>query len=135
MPANPLIPTSPAPPWQTPPTATHLAQITLARSRGTKIRRASLCALISGWTLAVFAFLPMLFSITSPDGLILGTGMAIVSFIELRGAGELKRLDSTAPRRLALNQAALGVMLFLYGAYRLWLGLNDPSPLPPELAM
>ncbi|HEY7088339.1 MAG TPA: hypothetical protein VH518_09645, partial [Tepidisphaeraceae bacterium] len=42
----------------------------------------------------------------------------------------LKRLDRTAPRRLAINQIAFGILLFSYGAFCLWTALHAP---PDEL--
>jgi hypothetical protein len=55
--------------------------------------------------------------------------MAVVSYFEFHGAGELKRLRLHAPRRLAMNQIAFGVLLFLYAAASLWTSLHAPSEL------
>ena len=90
----------------------HRAQIVAARKLGGKLRAAGIVAAVDGWTLGVFAVLTILFSLTSPVALILGAGMLAVSYFELRGSGDLKRLDLRAPRILTLNQFALGTMLF-----------------------
>ncbi|MHC4766382.1 MAG: hypothetical protein ACYTF2_14895 [Planctomycetota bacterium] len=77
-----------------------LVAITQARRQGRKISRAATVAAVSGWTLAVFAFLTLLFGLFSLTSLLLGVGLGIVAYIELRGSRELRRFDETAPRRL-----------------------------------
>jgi hypothetical protein len=118
-------------PWTTPPTPMHLEQLAAARRRSTKIRRAIATATFSAWTTALFAGLTMLCSVTSPLGFALGAGMAVVSYVEFKGVGHLKRLDRAAPTWMAKNQIVFGVILFLYGAISLWQSLN--APLPPEV--
>ncbi len=110
----------------------HLAQITAARATGAKIRRASAVAMTGGWLTGTFAALTILTSLNSAIGLFLGTGMAVVSYFEFRGSGELKRLTLGAPRRLAINQIAFGVLLFVYAAVSLWQSIHSPSPLLAE---
>src|SRR5689334_14635311 len=101
------------------PTPEHLAQIAAARSASAKIRRATNVALTGGWVTGTFAAITIVSSLTSPVALALGVGMAFVSYFEFHGAGELKRLEPRAPKRLALNQIAFGVLLFLYSAISL----------------
>ena len=105
----------------------HLEQIAAARKLGVKIRRAVGVATFSGWTTAVFAMLTLFMGFTSLYGFLLGAGMAFVSLFEFRGASEIKRLDRTAPRRLAINQLAFGAMLFAYSGISLWSMVHDPS--------
>jgi hypothetical protein len=120
-------------PWASAPTPEHLEQIAKARLLGKKVRRAQSVANFSAWTTAIFATASIVFSLTSLWGMVLGIGMAIVSFYEFRGAGELRRLDVTAPKRLAINQAAFGIMLFAYGAVCLVTNLNTPSDLQAQI--
>jgi hypothetical protein len=117
-----------------PPTREHLEQIAAARILGKKIRRAASVAAFSGWTIAIFAVLTLIFSLTDPPALLLAIGMGITAYFELRGAGELKSLDRTAPRRLAINQLVLGAFLFLYGAFKLWQSIRHPESLMAEVA-
>ena len=91
----PLPPNSP---FTSPPTAIHLEQITAAKNLGTKIRRAISVANFSGWTIAIFAILTFISGIFSLPALLLGAGTEIIAYYELRGAGEMKRLDRTAPK-------------------------------------
>ena len=106
-----------------------LAQIVAARKLGAKIDRAVSFATLDGWVTGIFAALTIVGSITSPVGLILGVGMAVVSYHGFQGAKGLKRLDLAAPRRLALNQLAFGAMLFIYGGINTWISYRDPHPL------
>ena len=125
MPEPPPIPSNPSPGLS----PEHRAQIVAARRLSGKLRAAAAVAAVDGWTLGVFAVLTILFSLTSPVALALGAGMLAVSYFELRGARDLKRLDPRAPRLLTLNQFALGAMLFVYGAINLWLSLHEAHPM------
>ena len=116
-----------------PPTREHLAQIAAAKSLGKKIRRAVNYATIDGWTIAVFGGLTAITSLFSALGLVLGVGMMIVAWFEFRGASALKRLDPGAPRRLAINQVALGGLLFLYAGISLWMAMHQPSAFSADI--
>jgi hypothetical protein len=116
-------------PLNSPPTPQHLEQIAAAKTLGKKISRAVGVAKLSGWTIAIFAVLTFLSGLFSFSAMVLGLGMGIVAYFELRGAGELKRLDPTAPRRLAINQLALAAILFLYGGWELLQSIRHPQSL------
>jgi len=105
----------------TPPPLTpdQLAQLTAARLAGRKIRRAVSVATFDGWTIAIFAALTFLCGLSSPATILLGLGMAVVSYVELTNAAKLRRVDPSAPRRLAFNQLALASMLILYALWSL----------------
>jgi hypothetical protein len=123
----------PPSPFTSPPTPAHLQQIADAKRLGAKIRRAISVAKFSGWTTAIFAVSTVVLSIGSFWGVALGTAMAVISVIEFRGVTELTRLDLNAPRRLALNQLAFGLMLLGYGAFMLVQSMTSPSALSPEV--
>jgi len=118
-------------PWTTPPTREHLAQIAVAKRTSAKIRRAVQAGTFSAWTTALFAITTLLFLAFGFSfwGFVLGAGMSVIALVEFRGVADLKRLDVTAPRRLALNQLAFCVGLFLYGAISLFSALQDPQAL------
>lgn len=101
--------------------------------RSAKIRRAVAYATFDAWTIAIFAALTILFGIFSPIGLAIGVAMAIVAFFEFRGAAQLRKLDTAAPRRLALNQCFLGLVLLTYAAYALWQVFTESNPLLDQL--
>ena len=108
-------------PWTTPPTQEHLAQIAVAKhqrenppgSAGRDVQRLDHCL----FAITTLLFLAFGFSFW---GFVLGAGMSVIALVEFRGVAHLKRLDVTAPRRLALNQLAFCVGLFLYGAISLF---------------
>ncbi len=129
------------PPGLTPDQLRALAE---ARARGAKIRRAITIAYFDFWSVGIFGALTLLGSLLSFSwpGLLVGIAMVTVAIVEFRAAQELKKLDPTAPRRLAINQLFFGLTLFTYAAYTLFVGLRDPgqysgilaSQMPPELA-
>lgn len=110
-------------------TPAHLEQLAAARRLSAKLRTAAVVAGIDGWSMVVFAVLTLLCGFTSLGGLVMGLGIGVVAALELRAAAALKRLDQQAPRRLAMNQIALAVLLFGYGAISLWQTLHSAHPL------
>jgi hypothetical protein len=98
-----------------------------AQARVSKLRRAANVARFDGWTVGFFAAITILTGFTSASALLLGTGMAIVAYVEFDGATKLRRLFPHAPRRLAINQACLGTMLILYALWQLYVGMSTAS--------
>jgi len=119
-------------------TPEQLQAIGEARQRGRKITRATSVATISGWSMAVFAFMTLFIWLISGDfslvALLLGIGLAVVAYVELRGAKRLRQLDDTAPRLLGFNQIGLGVMVSLYCCWGMWQAVAGPSPYDAYLA-
>ena len=85
-------------------------------------------ASFDGWSIGVFGGLTLLFGLTDFSSIALGLGMGVVAFIELRGAGRLRRLEAGAARTLGFNQVALGTMLMLYAMWHIVAQLTGPSP-------
>ena len=110
-------------------TAEHLAEIATARKLSAGLRRAVSVGQIDGWSIGVFGVITLLTSIGSMPGMVLGTGMAVLAFLQLKAAGRLSQLDEAAPGILARNQIILGTLLFLYGSISLWGAINNPAPL------
>ncbi len=109
-------------------TSEQFRALSAARLRARKVRRASGIAAFSGWSLAVFAmftFLGVVFG--SVSSLVLGVGLSVIAWNELRGAGLLRRLDMRGPRVLGFNQIALGAMIFLYAGWSLIHALSTSS--------
>jgi hypothetical protein len=109
-------------------TQEQLVAITLARRQGRKVSRAATVATISGWTLAFFSFISVLMGLFSLVSLLLGVGLGIVAYFELKGAKGLRQLDDAAPRRLGINQIALGVMIAVYCCWGIWMAVLGPGP-------
>src|SRR5687767_10290572 len=126
-----MIPvTLPAPssaPDRSPLSEDHLRQLAAANVAPRKIRPVVSIARFDGWTLAVFAALTALFGLTQPTTLLIAFAMTCIAVVEIRGAHRFQRLDLRAPRTLALNQLALGSLLILYAASRIYAELTGPG--------
>lgn len=106
----------------------HIAQLNEARARSRKVRRAAAVAAVSGWTLAFFAGITLLFAVFGDlVSLILGVALAVCATCELRGGAALRRLDPRAAKRLAVNQLVLGVIIVAYSGWSLNSALHDPK--------
>jgi hypothetical protein len=118
-PAPPLAKLAPAagPTAQPPLSAEHLQQLEAARKLGRKIAKAVSVALFDGWAVATFATLTFLLGLMSVPGMLMGAGMGVVAWLELRGARGLRRLDPAAARLLGYNQVGLGSILIVYALW------------------
>lgn len=111
-----------------------ITAIAAARQRARRISRAASVAALSGWTLAVFAAVSVVFGIFDLSSLVLGIGLAITAYVELRGSKALRRFDRNAPKWLAINQLALGLMLVSYGTWGIYSAIYAPSPYDSYIA-
>jgi hypothetical protein len=111
------------------PSPVHLSQIADARLRIKPISRAATVAIFNGWSLIVFALLTLATSLTSPWSVAGGLGLAAIAHFEFRGAKELRRLDIGAPRRLMINQLALGALLLIYAVAGICSSLSGANDL------
>jgi hypothetical protein len=102
---------------QQPLTPEHLRQLSAAQALGKKLARAVTVALFDGWAIATFATLTFLLGLGTVPGMLVGAGMGVVAYFELRGARGLRRLDPRAARTLGFNQVALGSLLI---GYSMW---------------
>ncbi len=95
-------------------------------------------AKFDAWTVAIFAaFTLMGVPFGSITCGVLGTGMAIVAFVEFKGIERLKRLDPTVAKVLAMNQVGLGLLLLGYAAYSIATagsGMEELKHESPEVA-
>src|SRR5205823_2905729 len=82
-----------------------------------------------GWSLIVFALVTLATGLRDPWSIAAGLGLAAIAHFEFRGAKELRRLDATAPTRLAFNQLALGALLLSYAIAGIYTSLHGPSEL------
>jgi hypothetical protein len=128
-PANPVTPDYRGPadkgPPVPPPTPAglspeHIAEVARAKTRSKKIQSAIRVATIDAWITAFFAVGAILTSCGGIDQILIGVALAVVAFNSFRGVRGLKRLDTAAPARLALNQILLASAIILYAAYQLW---------------
>ena len=114
--------------------AGQLRLIADARRQARKIRRAAVVAAFSGWSMAFFAATSIISGLFSLPALALGVGLSIVAVIELKGSKRLRAFDLAAPRRLALNQVGLAVLVTLYAAWGIAQALIGPGPYDEHIA-
>lgn len=89
---------------------------------GRAIARAVVYARFSGGTLVLLGLLSALVSARHPVSAGFAISVAVVAngVIELREAARLRRHDPRAPRRMALNQLALGLEIAAYSAWQVY---------------
>jgi hypothetical protein len=104
-----------------------LQALASARRRARKLSRTAGVARFSGWTMAIFAALTVAGSLCGDVGaLLVGIGLGVIAYHELRGAQLLRQFDQRGPRRLGYNQLALAGLLVAYALICLVLALRDP---------
>jgi hypothetical protein len=115
-----------------------------ATERAHKVFGAVKVATFNGWTIGIFAGITGLFALFgSVTALVMGAGMAVVSWNEFRGRTRLRQFDPQGPRLLGRNQ--VGFMSLLVG-YCLWsiyrtvtnpvtevLGLEEIAGIPADV--
>jgi len=111
-----------------------LQAITIARHQARKISRAAVVAAISGWSMAVFGTISLLAGLFSLPSFLLGIGLVVVAWVELRGARALRAVDLNAPRSLALNQLGVLVLVTAYAGWGVVTALVGPGPYDEQIA-
>ncbi len=102
-----------------------------ARERARSLNGAIRTATFNIWTIGAFAALTILFGRSSLTTLVLGIGMAVVTWNEYRGRALLRAFDPTGPQLLGRNQLGLMVLII---AYTLWSMYQTSANPAPELA-
>lgn len=115
-------------------TGDQLTALQSARARMKKVLSAARYASFNGWSLAVFGGFSLLFSLGQGVGALLGLGLAVCAWNELAGAAGLRRLEPSAIRRLAWNQAAIVAIVLFYAAWQVHAAQTAPSDLSQMLA-
>ena len=105
-----------------------LAEIELGRRQARTIRLTATVASISGWSLALFALATLASGVFGnwPD-LAVGIALAAVAFNELKGADQLRAFEPHVPKRLALGQLVLGVVIVAYAAWNWYAQIHNSS--------
>lgn len=105
----------------------HLQQLTDAKARARKVRRAASIAALSGWTMLVFAIISLAFAVFSDwSAWAVAIGLLLVSLNELRGGGLLRRADPAGATVLGWNQLILAALLVAYATWSLASALRQP---------
>jgi hypothetical protein len=111
----------PAPPQFSPE---HIQEIEIARKRMSKINFACAIAKLDGSCILGFGILSVICGITDVVGFLVGVGLIVIGYLEIRFAGQLKSLQKGAAKSLAINQCALSLLVILYALLQL---LGGPS--------
>ncbi|MBX3357015.1 MAG: hypothetical protein KF745_01170 [Phycisphaeraceae bacterium] len=100
---------SSAPGRATPPSISAEQAMVLdeARARAKKLFRAGAVAKVNGWTAGVFGVTAVIGGVFSWPAMVLGLGLCVAAWRELRGAAMMRRADVRAPSHLAWNQALI----------------------------
>lgn len=105
----------------------HLQQLSDAKVRARKVRRAASVAALSGWSMLVFAVLTLALAVFSDwSAWAVGIGLLIVSLNELRGSALLRKADPSGARVLGWNQLVLAALLVAYATWSLASALRQP---------
>ena len=132
----PATPTPPPPAGSDSPlTAEHIQQLRDAETRAKKLRKAARMAAFNGGTFAFFAVVSFLIAMISLArgewdvvGFVMGAGLAVVAWNELRGKKLLQQFDAKGPRLLGWNQIGLMGLILAYCAYMIAAAYVGPGP-------
>jgi hypothetical protein len=92
---------------------------------------ASRVAAFNGWTIGFFAVVSILFGLTSPTGLLIGAGLAVIARNEFAGRRRLNAFDVSGLELLWRNQ--IGFMALIV-VYCLWAIFGPSADLDPAVA-
>ena len=119
----------------------HLDQITLARQRARKVRKACTVAMVNACILIAFSGLTLLMSMLAMMfgqfdllGLIMGSALAALAWNELRGRGLLARIQLRGCGVLGWNQLGLMAIVLAYSIWMIGHAIWGPSPYDEAIA-
>jgi hypothetical protein len=121
-----MPPTPPATHDGGPLSPEHQKELVQATERARKVLGAVKVATFNGWTIGVFAAITLLFALFSMTALVVGAGMAVVSWNEFRGRTMLRAFDPKGPRLLGRNQVGFMSLLVGYCLWSIYRTLTNP---------
>jgi hypothetical protein len=104
-----------------------LQQIAVANKRSRVVLRAAGVATFNGWTIGLCAALCLPFVYWDIRTLLIVACLAVVAYVELRGARLLRVYDPRGPRLLGFNQLVLLALIVAYCSWNLYRGLTGPD--------
>jgi len=102
-----------------------------AQKRAAGFLSAGKVAAFNGWTIGFFAVVSILFGLTSPTGLLIGLGLAVVARNEFVGRSRIQALDVSGLELLWRNQVGFMALII---AYCLWAIFGPSADLDPAVA-
>jgi hypothetical protein len=103
-------------------------ELTAARDRAKPLAGAIRTATFNIWTIGAFAALTILFGLFSLTALVLGLGMAVVTWNEYKGRAKLRAFDPAGPRLLGRNQLGLMALIIVYALWSMYRTTANPDP-------
>ncbi|HKJ03146.1 MAG TPA: hypothetical protein VJ997_11845 [Longimicrobiales bacterium] len=99
-----------------------------AKERSRAFMGAVRTATFNIWTIGSFAAITILFGLFSLTALVLGIGMAVVTWNEYRGRAMVRRFEPEGPRLLGRNQLGLMVLIIAYALWSMYQTTANPDP-------
>ena len=99
-----------------------------------RLHKAAALALFNGVSCGVFAVGCLVMAFTGLEALVMGIGLAAVSWNELRCRKLLRQFDPHALRQLTWNQLAIMGLMVFYCLWQIVHGLTGPNPYQPYIA-
>ena len=99
-----------------------------AKERSRPFMGAARTATFNIWTLGAFAAVTILFGLFSLTALVLGIGMAVVTWNEHKGRAMVRRFDPAGPRLLGRNQLGLMALIIVYALWSMYQTTAHPDP-------
>lgn len=122
-----------------PLTAEHMRQLAAADIRAKKLNKAGGVALFNGISIAIFSVFSLMWGLGELaidrfnlgkldwETFIIGAGLGVIAWNELRGRTLLRQYNPRAPRVLGLNQLALLGLIVAYAVWMLVKALLAPN--------
>lgn len=98
-----------------------------ARDRAKPVMRAARWARFNAWSMGIFAALTIIFGLFSFTAIVLGVGLAVVTWNEYRGGRMLMGFDPAAPRLLGRNQLGLMALIMAYALWSIYRARTHPD--------
>ena len=99
-----------------------------AKERYRGCMKAARTATFNIWSIGSFAGITILFGFFSLTAMLLGIGMAVVTWNEYRGRALLRRFDPAGPLLLGRNQLGLMALIVVYALWSMYRAHTNPDP-------
>ena len=99
-----------------------------AKERYRGCMKAARTATFNIWTIGSFAAITILFGFFSLSAMVLGIGMALVTWNEYRGRAMVRRFDPAGPLLLGRNQLGLMGLIIAYALWSMYQASTHPDP-------
>ncbi len=109
------------------------AELAGANHRAERILKAGRVATFNGWTIGAFGALSVVLGLGSLTALVVGVGLLVVAWNELRGRDMLRRFEPAGARLLGRNQVGLMALIVAYCLWSIYGTLHHPSESIREL--